>query len=49
MKILFAQRGVESVGMACSCNVGRLCAFAEHLLNRISGDEVNEQEDEADD
>lgn len=29
-------------------NVGGRGAFAEHLLDRISGDKVNEEEDEAD-
>jgi hypothetical protein len=30
-----------------ACDVGGRRAFAEHLLDGVSGDEVDEQEDEA--
>ena len=34
--------------MACGSDVSRRRAFAQHLLDGISGDEVDQQEDEAD-
>ena len=48
-EILLAKRGVEAVGVAGSGDVGGRRAFAEYLLNGISGDEVDEEEDETDD
>ncbi len=45
--VLLAQRSIEAVGVAGGCNVGGRRAFAEHLLDGVSGDEVDEQEDEA--
>lgn len=47
VKILFAERRVESVRVSRGRDVGRRSAFAEHLLNRISRDKMDEQEDEA--
>jgi hypothetical protein len=35
---LFAERGVEAVGVAGSGDVGGRRAFAEHLLDGVSGD-----------
>jgi hypothetical protein len=49
MEVLLAQRCVEAVSMARSGDVGRRRTFPEHLLDGISGDEVDEQEDEAHD
>jgi hypothetical protein len=48
VEVLRAQRRVEAVGMARGCNVGGRRAFAEHLLDGVSGDEVNQQEDKTD-
>jgi hypothetical protein len=49
MKILLAQRRIEAVSMASGGNVSRWRTFPEHLLDGISGYEVNEQENEAHD
>ena len=48
VEILLAERSVEAVGVARGGDVGGRRAFAQHLLDGISGDEVDEQEDEAD-
>ena len=48
-EVLLAERGVEAVGVARGGDVGGRRAFAEHLRDGISGDEVDEQEDEAHD
>ena len=48
-EILLAKRHVEAVGVAGSLDVGRGCAFAEHLLDGVTGDEVDEQKNEGDD
>jgi hypothetical protein len=45
--VLLAERGVESVGVTRGGDVGGWRAFAEHLLDGVSGDKVNQQEDEA--
>jgi hypothetical protein len=43
---LLAKWRVEPVGMASGGDVRGWRAFAEHLRNGVSGDEVNQQEDE---
>jgi hypothetical protein len=43
---LFAERGVEAEVVAGSGDVGRRRAFAEHLLDGVSGNEMDQQEDE---
>ncbi len=48
VKILFAERRIEAIGVACGGDVGGWRAFAEHLLNGVAGDEMDEQKDEAD-
>jgi hypothetical protein len=45
---LLAERGVESESMTRGGDIGGWSAFAQHLLDGISGDEVDEQEDNAD-
>jgi hypothetical protein len=45
--VLLAEWSVEAVGVAGGLNIGGRCAFAEHLLDGVSGDHVDEQEDEA--
>ena len=47
--ILLAERGVEPIGVARGGDVGGWCALAKNLLNGISGNEVDEKEDDADD
>jgi hypothetical protein len=47
MQILVGEWGVETIGMASRLNIRGRSAFAEHLLDGISGDEVDEKEDEA--
>ena len=47
MQVLLAERSVEAVGVARGLDVGGRRAFAEHLRDGISGDQVDEQEDEA--
>ena len=46
--VLLAERGVEAVGVARGLDVGGRRAFAEHLLDGVSGDEMDQEEDEAD-
>ena len=48
-EVLLAERGVEAVGVAGGGNVSGRGTFAEHLLDGVSGDEVDEQKDEAHD
>src|SRR5258708_277249 len=47
--VLLAQRRVEAISMARRGDVSGGRAFAEHLLDGISGHEMNQQEDEAHD
>jgi hypothetical protein len=49
VEILLAEWAVESVLVAEDFEVGGTGAFAEHLLDRVAWDEVNEEEDEGDD
>ena len=49
VEVLFAERGVEAVDVTRGGDVGGRSAFAEHLLDGVSGDEVDEQEDETHD
>jgi hypothetical protein len=46
--ILLAERCIEAISMADSRNIGGGSALAEHLSNRVSGNQVDHQEDEAD-
>jgi hypothetical protein len=46
---LFAERGVEPIGVASGGDVGGRGAFAEHLLDGVSGNQMDEQEDQAHD
>jgi hypothetical protein len=39
--VLLAEWRVEAVGVAGGCDIGGRGAFAEHLLDGVSGDEVN--------
>jgi hypothetical protein len=48
-EVLLAKGGVEAVDVAGGGDVGGRRALAEDLLDGVSGDEVDEQEDEADD
>ena len=43
--VLRAERNIESVGVASGGDVGGRSAFAQHLLDGIAGNEVNQQED----
>ncbi len=47
--VLGAERNVEAVGVARRLDIGTGGAFAEHGLDGVSGDEVDEQKDHADD
>src|ERR1700733_7187195 len=49
VNVLLAEWSVETVEMTRGGNVGGRRAFAQHLLNGISGDEGDEQEDKTDD
>lgn len=46
MEILGAMRQIERVLVAQGGDVGRGCDLAQHLLNRVAGDQVNEQENQ---
>jgi hypothetical protein len=47
-QVLMAERDVESVGMARALDVCGGSAFAEHLLDGISGNKVDEEKDSRD-
>ena len=47
--VLGGERNVEAIGVARGLDVGTGSAFAEHGLDGVSGDEVDEQKDHADD
>jgi hypothetical protein len=47
-EVLLAERGVEAIGVAQGRDIGGGGAFAEHLLDGISGDEMDEEKDKAD-
>ena len=47
--VLRAERGVEAVSMADFGDLDGRCAFSEDLLDGVSGNEMNKQEDERDD
>ena len=49
IQVLLAERDIEAVGVARGLNVSGGRAFAQHLLNGIAGDEVDQQEDGGDD
>ena len=44
--ILLAERDIQSVSMTRGNHVGRRCTFTQHLLDRIAGDEVDQQKDD---
>jgi hypothetical protein len=46
---LLAEQGVEAEGVAGGGDVGWRRAFAEHLLDRVSRDQVDQEEDEGHD
>ncbi len=48
VEVLLAQRDIEAVGVARGLDVGGGSAFAEHLQDRIAGDEVDQKEDQRD-
>jgi hypothetical protein len=45
VEVLLAQSFVQMEGMARGLDVGGRSAFAEHLYDRVSGDEMDEKED----
>lgn len=49
VQILDCEGLVEAVLMAERGEVGGSCSFAEHLLDGVAGDEMDEEEDERDD
>jgi hypothetical protein len=49
VEVLLAEGDVEAVGVAECGDVSGGCAFAEHLLDGVSGNEMDEEEDERDD
>jgi len=49
IEVLLAEREIEPVSMARSLEIGDGETFTEHLLNWVSGDEVDQEEDERDD
>jgi len=49
VEVLLAEWDVEAVGVAGGLEVSSCGAFSEHLLDRVAGDEVNEQKDSRDD
>src|SRR5579862_62094 len=44
--ILFPQRRIETIGVARGSDICRWRTLAEHLLNRISGNQVNQKKDQ---
>ena len=49
VEVLLTEWRIEAVGVASGGNICWRRTFAEHLLNGISWDEMDEQEDERDD
>ena len=49
VKVLFAEGGVEAKGVARGRDIGCRRSLAQHLLDRISWDQVDKQENEGDD
>ncbi len=47
--VLGGERCVEAIGVAEGGDVGGGGAFAEHLDDRVAGDEVDEEKDDGDD
>src|SRR5262249_59422098 len=47
-EVLLTKRSVETEGMTRGSDVGGRGAFAEHQLDRISGDQGDEEEDQGD-
>jgi hypothetical protein len=48
IQVLLAYRDIEAVGVSCGLDVSGGGAFAEHLLDRVSGDEMDKKEDGGD-
>src|SRR5215469_17911573 len=46
--VLSAQRSVETIRMPCRLDVGCSRSFSQHLLNRIPGNQVDQEEDNRD-
>jgi hypothetical protein len=44
--ILLRQRDIESIGVARGLNIGAGSAFTQHLLDRIAGNKMNQQEND---
>ena len=49
VEILLSQRSVEAIGVTSGRDIGSRGAFAEHLRDGISGDQMDQQEDQAHD
>lgn len=49
VEILGVEREIEAELVAHGREVAGGCSFAEHLLDGVAGDEMDEQEDERDD
>ena len=47
--ILFANRNIEAICMPRRLKIGCGCAFSEHLLDGIAGNEMDHQEDNRND
>ena len=47
-EVLLTEGSVEAEGVAGGGDVGRRGAFAEHLLDGIAGDHVDQEEDQTD-
>src|SRR5215469_13463192 len=46
--VLFAERSIQPERVPGGGDVGRRCSFTKHLLDRISGNQVDHEKDEAD-
>ena len=44
--ILLRQRDIESIGVAGGLHVGAGCAFTQHLLDGIAGNEMDQQKND---
>ena len=49
VEILLSERHVEAVGVAGGLDVAGGCAFSQHLLDGIAGDEVDQEKNGRDD
>src|SRR5215469_16847634 len=46
--VLFAERSIQAERVPGGGDVGRRCSFTEHLLDRIPGNQMDQEKDEAD-